>query len=148
MQISKYKNTMSAVVMLIIVNIGFSSSATADVVVIVNVANDVSSIDASKIKKIFLLKKKKFSTGKKIVPVEQTSGSSVRDIFNDKVLRKSSNQLRAYWAKIIFSGKGSPPKSVADDAAVKAFVSTTDSAIGYIDSANVDDSVKVIFTIK
>ncbi len=139
---------MSAVVMLIIVNIGFSSSATADVVVIVNIANDVSSIDASKIKKIFLLKKKKFSNGKKVIPVEQTPGSTVRDIFNDKVLRKSSNQLRAYWAKIIFSGKGSPPKSVADDASVKAFVSTTESAIGYIDSVNVDDSVKVIFTIK
>lgn len=147
MQIIKYKNTFAVVLLVVLACGGFTNPAFADVAVIINKGNDISSIKKSTIKKFFLRKKKAFSNGKATTPVEQVSGN-IRDTFNDKVLRKTSSQLKAYWAKIIFSGKGSPPKSVADDAAVKAFVAKTDGAIGYIDSAKVDDSVKVIFTIK
>jgi hypothetical protein len=45
---------------------------------------------------------------------------------------------------MVFTGKGTPPKEVADDAAVKSFVATTPGAVGYIDESKVDASVKVL----
>jgi len=126
----------------------FTATAVADIAVIVNSASGISSLSASKAKKIFLGKTKKLPNGKTAQPVEQAEDSTVRAAFNDKVLGKSDSQYKAYWSKIIFSGKGSPPQSATDDAAVKAFVASHVNAIGYIDSGAADTSVTVVLTVK
>ena len=73
-----------------------SSTAFADVAVIVNPANG-NAIDEGTIKKIYLGKAKSFDDGTKVNPVNQ-DGNSVSDEFNDKVVGKSSSQLNAYWS--------------------------------------------------
>ena len=47
----------------------------------------------------------------------------------------------------MFSGKGKPPKEVTPDSAVKAYIAEKPNAIGYIDEANVDATVKVVMKI-
>ncbi len=133
---------------IILLTFGYCSLAFPDIVVIVNPASGVNSLSLGEAKKIFLIKKKNFPNGEKAKPVEQAEGSATRDIFNNKVLKKNNLQYKAYWSKIIFSGKGIPPKSMADDATVKTFVAATIGAIGYVDSGLVDSSVKVVLTIK
>ena len=70
----------------------------------------------------------------------------MRDDFYNKVTGKSAAQMKAYWSKIIFTGKGQPPKEVADNAAVKKLVADSPSAIGYIDKSALDSSVKAVFS--
>lgn len=119
-----------------------SLNTFAEVAVIVNPAN-ANQIDANTIKKIYLGKSKSFADGMKVNPVNQGS-NSVADEFNDKVVGKSGSQLNAYWSKLIFTGKGTPPEKLSNDQAVIDFVSSNKDGIGYIDSAKVTDSVKVI----
>jgi len=121
-----------------------SMSVFADVAVIVNPSN-ASSVDADTIKKIYLGKSKSFSNGDKVNPVNQ-DGTSIADEFNDKVVGKSSSQLNAYWSKLIFTGKGTPPEKLTSDQAVIDFVAANGNAIGYVDSSKVSDKVKVIAT--
>ena len=52
--------------------------------------------------------------------------------------------MKAYWAKIIFTGRGQPPRQVATSAEAKKLVAQNPNAIAYIDSAMVDDSVRVV----
>jgi hypothetical protein len=47
----------------------------------------------------------------------------------------------------MFTGHGQPPKVVADAAAVKKAVAADPKAVGYIDKADVDASVKVVLTL-
>ncbi|MCQ8877300.1 phosphate ABC transporter substrate-binding protein [Pseudoalteromonas shioyasakiensis] len=119
-----------------------SFSTLAEVAVIVNPAN-ANQIDANTIKKIYLGKSKSFDDGMKVNPVNQDS-NSVADEFNDKVVGKSGSQLNAYWSKLIFTGKGTPPEKLSNDQAVIDFVSSNTDGIGYIDSAKVTDNVKVV----
>ncbi|ALQ08882.1 MULTISPECIES: type 2 periplasmic-binding domain-containing protein [Pseudoalteromonas] len=119
-----------------------SISASAEVAVIVNASN-TSNLDADTIKKIYLGKSKSFDNGAKVNPVNQ-NGNSVADEFNDKVVGKSSSQLNAYWSKLVFTGKGTPPEKLDNDQAVLDFVAANNDAIGYVDSAKVNDSVKVV----
>ncbi len=81
----------------------------------------------------------------KLILVNQ-DGTSVADEFNDKVVGKSSSQLNAYWSKLVFTGKGTPPEKLTTDQAVIDFVAANNDAIGYVDSAKVTDKVKVIAT--
>jgi hypothetical protein len=121
-----------------------SISTFAEVAVIVNPSN-ASNIDADTIKKIYLGKSKSFDNGTKVNPVNQND-NPVADEFNDKVVGKSSSQLNAYWSKLIFTGKGTPPEKLDNDQAVIDFVAANNDAIGYIDSSKASDKVKVIAT--
>ena len=125
--------------------IGISYSAQAAVDVVVHPSN-ANAIDAGAIKKIFTGKSKSFADGSKALPITQSDGSSATDEFNQKVLNKSSSQLKAYWSKLVFTGKGIPPKDVASDADVLKLISTNPNMIGYVDVGSVNNSVKVVAT--
>ncbi|NOU50519.1 phosphate ABC transporter substrate-binding protein [Pseudoalteromonas sp. JBTF-M23] len=117
-------------------------SAQAEVAVIVNPSNG-AAIDKDAIAKIYLGKTKSFSDGTKVNAVGLNSGSSV-DEFTTSVLGKSSSQYKAYWSKLIFTGKGTPPEALDNEQAVIDFVAANADAIGYVDSAKVTDNVKVV----
>jgi hypothetical protein len=85
--------------------------------------------------------------GVSLTPIDQEEGSAVRDTFYQAAAQKNPSQLNAYWARVIFTGKGQPPKAVFDDAEVKDAISKDAGLVGYIDSGAVDGSVKVILTL-
>ena len=121
-----------------------ASTSFAETSVIVSANNPNAAIDQNLISKIFLGKTKKFPDGSQALPVDQDEGSSVRDEFNKTVLGKSDSQLKSYWSRLIFTGKGTPPSQSGNDAAVKGLIANNPNLIGYIDSSAVDSSVKVV----
>lgn len=120
-----------------------SFNAAAETVIIINPANS-ASIDAKEIQRIYLGKEKKFSTGSEVIAINQDANSSVRKEFDEGLLSRSTSQVSAYWSKLVFTGKGSPPKEVSSDAEVVDLVSQNPNVIGYIDSSSVTAAVKVI----
>ncbi|MFC0351220.1 substrate-binding domain-containing protein [Undibacterium danionis] len=124
---------------------GMVASAVAmagDVVVIVNPANS-ANIDEEQIAKIFLGQTKTFSNGSEALPVDQKEGA-LREEFGNKLLKKNPAQLKAQWARQIFTGGAKPPKELSSDDEVLKFVASTPGAIAYIDSSKVNKSVKVV----
>ena len=109
------------------------------VAVIVNPAN-ASAPSAEQIANIFLGK------SSELTGVDLPDSHPVRSAFYQKVTGKDGAQLKAYWAKLVFTGKAQPLKEVASDADVKKFVASNPTAIGYIDKSAVDGSVKVVLT--
>lgn len=130
---------------LLVASFVISNASYANVAIVVNKANSNPVSDAE-ISRLFLGKLKKFDGGESATPVNSKSSTSARTDFEKNVLNKSASQLKAYWSKRVFSGKGKPPTELDNDAAVLAFVAANPGAIGYVDAANVDDSVKVIKT--
>ena len=120
-----------------------SQLVTAEVAVIVHPSNPATA-DQAEITRLFTGRGTAFNNGSKATPLNLAESAATRADFDSKVLGKSSSQMKAYWSKLVFTGKGTPPKEVADDAAMKAAVAADPSAIGYIDAAAVDASVKVI----
>jgi len=115
----------------------------ADVVVIAHKSLGVDSISAKEAKKVWLGKTKSLGdTSLKLADLPL--GNKSRDHFYSKVVKKSAKKLKAYWAKIVFSGKGIPPKSFGSDAAVVSWVASTPGAVGYVGRGATDDSVKVL----
>jgi hypothetical protein len=95
---------------------------------------------------IFLGKASHFPDGSQVLPVDQVEGSAAREEFYLKFASKSPAQIKAYWSKIIFTGRGQPPPEVSNGAEVKKFIANHPDAIGYIEQKRVDDSVKVVIT--
>lgn len=122
----------------------FSTVANAEIAVIVHPSN-ANELDKNVITRIYTGKAKSFPNGEQAVPVNQADGNTT-DAFNKSVLNKSTSQLRAYWSKLIFTGKGAPPKVVDSEAEILQLVATNPNIIGYVDAGSVDGSVKVVAT--
>ncbi len=114
------------------------------IALIVSKTSPVATTDAKTIKDLFLGKVGAIK-GEKVKPIAQDQTRPITLLFNSTVLEKTEDQMRAYWSRMVFSGQQSPPPSLADDQAVKLHVAADPSAIGYVQSSTVDDSVKVIF---
>lgn len=121
-----------------------AGAARAELVVIVNPANAVDALSTDSTARIFLGKDKYFANGRRAVPGDQPEGSRARAEFYRKAVRKSEAQMKAYWSQLIFTGKDTPPQVIGGDAAVRRWVAGNEDAIGYIDAAAADGSVKVV----
>lgn len=117
--------------------------ALSEVAVIVHPSNG-NELNKNYISRIFLGKKKVYPDGSELIAISQDESSPVRDEFVQNVVGKSLSQYRAYWAQLVFTGRGKPPKDVGRDDQVKKLVAQNPAVIGYIDAAKVDDSVKVV----
>jgi len=124
----------------------WSNVVAAEVAIIANTASG-GSLDAKTAKKLFLGKTKSVSGMTGVVLVGQADASPVKAEFTKKVTKKKLGKYKAYWSKMIFSGKAVPPKELANDAAVKAYVAANPNAVGYIDAASLDASVKVLLRV-
>jgi ABC-type phosphate transport system substrate-binding protein len=124
--------------------LGVSYSAFAEVAVVVH-PNNSNALDELSISLIFLGKAKSFPDGSRAKPVNQKEDAAITDDFNKKLLNKSSAQLKAYWSKLVFTGKGIPPEAVLSDTEVIKLVVSDPNAIGYVDVSAIDDTVKVVF---
>jgi ABC-type phosphate transport system substrate-binding protein len=112
--------------------------------VVVSGESDVTTLREQQITDIFLGRMHRLRDGKPVTPIDQAEGSQVRDEFYSSLTGRSPAQIKAHWAKIIFTGRGEPPRQVADSDAVKDLVAANPAAIGYIDSSSVDDTIRVL----
>ena len=114
--------------------------AQAEVAVIVNAGASAAPSQAD-VAKIFLGK------DKSLKGVDQAAWNPTKEKFYAGVANKNESQLKSYWSGLVFTGKGQPLPTVADDAAVVAKVGAEADAIGYVDAAAVTDKVKVLFKL-
>jgi len=133
--------TLGLLLALLAASLG-SPCALAEVVPVVSAANPVKVMSKDQVLAIFLGRMVRFPDGGPALPVDQPEGSIARDAFYSQYAGKSPAQLKAYWSKIIFTGRGQPPRAVANDAEVKRLLSQRPEAIGYIDRSSIDSSVK------
>jgi ABC-type phosphate transport system substrate-binding protein len=122
-------------------------SAYGDIAVVVHPSN-TTALDKSALERIYMGKTNNFNNGRAALPINATKGTATRAEFNKLVIERSDAQINAYWSKLLFTGKGTPPKELATDQEIIATVSANEDAVGYVDSSAVTDSVKVVATFQ
>jgi ABC-type phosphate transport system substrate-binding protein len=125
----------------ILVITAVSVIAEDEYVIIANKDVAGSAISTAALKGIYLREVKNWGGGGgAIVPVDLTTASG----FYQNLFGKSYVQMQAYWINMRVKYSVDLPVSKKDPASVKQFVAETKGAIGFIKSADVDDSVKVL----
>ena len=80
----------------------------------------------------------------RVTPVNLPPGNAIRESFLRDFLAQDEDTYSGYWTVRRYVGKGTPPKELNSSAAVVEYVSKTEGAIGYIDSAETAVGVKVL----
>jgi len=118
-------------------------AAHAELAVVVHPSNG-TSLSKDDIQRIFLGKNRSFPGGGEAVPVSFLFGSKESEEFSTSVLGKTPKQLKAYWAKMIFTGQGTPPKELDNAGQILDLVSKNPSLIGFVPAGSENGSVKVV----
>ena len=128
---------------------GPTADATAsELVVIVSARSTAPMLRNDQVAAIFLGQSAQFPDGANVTAVDQLVGSGPRDEFYARVASKSPALLKAYWSKLLFTGRGQPPREVAGSAAVKKLVAETPGLIGYIERSALDATVRPVLVLR
>jgi len=137
---------MPAGILIMVSLLLFTTLGYAGVAVIGHRGDGIDHLTKHQVKRFYLGKVTSFSNGTHVEVIDLPVGNAIRDDFYKKIVGKSKSQVKAYWSKRIFTGKGTPPKALDDAGAVKHWVADGAGRLGYIDSKSVDDSVTVLFS--
>jgi len=134
--------------LLLALTLACAGVGAAELVVIVSARNPVSALRPEQVADIFLAQTGRFPGGDEATALDLPVGSPLRDEFYTKVAAKSPALMKAYWTKMVFTGRGQPPRELDNSVAVRKMVAENPSMIGYIDRAALDPSVKAVMVTR
>lgn len=131
-------------ILLALVAAGTTAASSPEVVAVVSAKSAVTALNAGQVADIFLGKTSRFPDGTQAVPIDLNEDSPARERFYAQFTGKSPAQVKAHWSKIIFTGRGQPPRQASNSSEAKKMIADNPNAIGYIDGSAVDGSVRVL----
>ncbi|HET6899638.1 MAG TPA: hypothetical protein VFK70_14880 [Vicinamibacteria bacterium] len=135
--------TRVAAVLVSIVIAGSAPAHAGDAFkVIVNAKLTGQAVSRETLAQVYLGRVERWSDGKPIAAVDQSTTSPVRAAFSQTVLGMSILAVRQHWTRSIATGRV-PPMARSTDEDVIAFVSTRTGGVGYVSAeAILPDTVR------
>lgn len=125
-----------------------SAAAQEQVAIIVNPSNNISSLSAGDLHRIFTGDKSTWPNGKHIFVIMAPPGSPERATILKNVFKMGESEYAKYFLQAAFTGAVSaPPKDATSVAEIKQLVAANPEAIGYVKTQDVDNSVKVVLKV-
>ena len=133
-------------VLLLAISLVLPAYAAAEVAIIVSKENP-NPVNEQFAAKVFLGSQSRWQSRGGITVVSLPDDHPATRQLYEKLLHRSAAAVRDLWSNNYFTGKSGMPKEAATDAEAKRLVAANKNAIGYIDAAAVDGSVKVVLRI-
>jgi ABC-type phosphate transport system substrate-binding protein len=113
-------------------------------VIIANKSVSATRISRDELRPIFQTKKDTWPDGSSARPFNLPEGTAARRSFDAAVLGLDPDRVARYWIDRKIRGGERPPQTSTSSALMLKIVSKTSGALGYVEAADVDASVKVI----
>lgn len=126
---------------------GLSPNAIADPVVVVNARSGVSQLSQDEVINIFLGRYRRLPNGVTAIPVDQPESSPLRGEFYRRLVNKDLHEINAYWSRLIFSGKTTPPSQAADANEVITLLTGNIGGIAYLDRSRIDSRFRIVLEL-
>lgn len=133
--------------LLFVPTIAWAGSAQADLVLIANAAITEKAISREEAINIYMGRLRQFPSGAVAEPLDLPSGGTEKALFYRLLVNKDLSDIEAYWARLVFSGRASPPRKVDSLAEAIDRVAKDPNVIAYVDRALVDKRVKIILEL-
>lgn len=120
----------------------------ADNLVMITSLDNTENIEIKDVARIFLGKVTSYPSGEEVVPLDIHPSDPSYEEFARVVLKKSMKQMRAYWAKRTFTGKGLKPRVIETKQDLLALVSEDKRYLSYVDSKNTNHTVRWVIELE
>ncbi|MDO8345444.1 MAG: hypothetical protein Q7T48_19740 [Cellvibrio sp.] len=132
---------------LLIIALMCSGLVQADILVIVNAKNSVVALERKQIVDLFMGRVSAFPDQQRAQTLDLKTGTPLRADFYKRLTGKNEAQVDAYWATLIFAGRMSPPKQLADEKTLINEVANNVNAIAYVTRQALPKNVKIVMEL-
>ena len=119
-----------------------------DIVVVVNVNNTINELSKKEVIDNFMGRFATFPDGKRVEPLDYPAGTELRKSFYQLLVDKDERKIKAYWSRLLFSGRASPPRKLDDVSTIVSEVETNEYALAFIPRKDVTEKMKVVYDVK
>jgi len=137
MRSAKFSTLLSGVLLFV------GTASAQGIKVIANSSVQATSISASDLKSVYLEEKSSLAGSGHVEPV-LAKGGPAHEAFLKHVLGRTDSDLQMYYRSLVFTGRGSLPKTLDSDEAVVAYVAKTHGAIGYVSLGTSAEGVRML----
>lgn len=123
----------------------FAGASAADFVVIGNPNSGIEKLSRGEIINIYMGRTRMLPSGLQVHPIDLTTPATEKSVFYSTMIKKEVAEINSYWARLKFSGQGTPPEQIDNVDEILQLVATTKGAIAYVDRKKIDNRVKIIF---
>ncbi|MBI3726998.1 MAG: hypothetical protein HY254_01535 [Burkholderiales bacterium] len=124
---------------------GCCQAAQADLVVIANPQSGIEKLSKDEVINLYMGRNRKLASGINAMPLDLAATNTEKAKFYALLVNKNLPEINSYWARLMFSGQGSPPMQIESVDEVLEIVSSNKAAIGYIERKKLDKRVKMIY---
>jgi len=121
-----------------------ATTVQADPVVVVSANSSLGALTQDEVRQIFNGQARRVS-GVSVEALALPSRGDAREAFYQQVLGKSAEQMKSYWARMIFTGRGMPPREVSSEQEMVMLVGSNRNFVGYLDASQVTPDLKVVY---
>lgn len=122
-----------------------TGAASAEIAVVVNPDSGIERMSRDDVVNIYMGRYQGLPSGATAFPVDL---QPLKPDFYRSLVDRTMSEINSYWARLVFSGRASPPRQVPDATTVLEVVANNKGAIGYLPSAEVDRSrVRVVLEL-
>jgi ABC-type phosphate transport system substrate-binding protein len=118
----------------------------AELVVVVSPHSDITSLTREQVINIYMGRYRVLPDGSTAHPLDAAADSAERGLFYRGLLGKSLDDVNAYWARLVFSGRTAPPREVPNRQAMLADIADDRNAIGYVERKDLTRNLKIVFS--
>lgn len=131
--------------------LGLSLAAPAvhadPLVVVAGARSGASPLSSEQAAQLFLAKSQALPGAGQAALLDLPEGHAAREAFYLRLAGKNPAQMKALWSRLAFSGSAQPPRVASTPAELKKQLAADANAVGYLDKADVDGSVKVLLAL-
>ncbi|ANQ83764.1 hypothetical protein dqs_0689 [Azoarcus olearius] len=123
-----------------------SGSAWAELVLVAARSGPIPALSREEAEQLYLGRRTTLADGTPVSLVDLPAGAA-RDSFYQELTGKNPSQTRAYWSRLVFTGRALPPREAATVAEARDWIATRPGTIGYLPVGSPDDRLRVLLRL-
>lgn len=120
------------------------SAPTPSIYPVVNSALTQTSVSRNGLSAIFRMRLRQWQDGSPITVFVLRDNNPLHKRFCKQVLNVFPHQMRRSWNKLVFSGTGQAPVTVASKEEMVDKIASTPGAIGYLSDEDITENIKIL----
>ncbi len=123
-----------------------AGAALAQVVVVAGARSPVESLSREQAEQLYLGRLRHLADGTAVTLVDLPPGPT-RDLFYQALTGRNPAQTRAYWSRMVFTGRALPPKEARGIEEAISWIDANPSFVGYLPESEADERVRVLLRL-
>jgi ABC-type phosphate transport system substrate-binding protein len=140
----KIKSLLSTAILMFALSHLPVSLTACDSVLIANPTDASGNLDERSLKDLMLGKTRRWDSSGAPVTIAMVKDDSIVSCFLEEQIGKSSSAFNNHWKRLVFTGKGSQPRTFDTEQEVVQFVALNNGAVGIVSKQAPNAQVAVV----